>query len=109
QPVQRRRTIEHNGMPVNDVLQNFPYHLIAAVDDFFSRFNRLHIAALDEAPDNEGLVQLNGHLFRQATLMELQLRAYNNHRTAGIVNTLTQQILTEATALAFQHVAEGFQ
>ena len=41
--------------------------------------------------------------------MQTQGRAYGNYRTAGVVHTLTEQVLTEATLLTFDHVGQGLQ
>ena len=49
------------------------------------------------------------HLFRKAALVELQIRTNNDDRTTGVVDTLTEKILTETTAFALEHIAEGFQ
>ena len=41
--------------------------------------------------------------------MEFQFRAYDDNGTAGVVNTLTQEVLTETALLTFQHIGKGFQ
>ena len=41
--------------------------------------------------------------------MHFHLGAYHDYRTAGIVDTFTQQVLTETALLAFQHIGQGFQ
>ena len=48
---------------------------------------------------NKGLKQLQRHFLRQAALVHFQLRSYNDNRTAGIVNTLAEQVLTETALL----------
>ena len=40
--------------------------------------------------------------------MEFQFRAYDDNGTAGVVNTLTQEVLTETALLTFQHIGKGF-
>src|SRR5699024_738558 len=42
-------------------------------------------------------------------LVQLQLRADHDDRTARVVNTLTQQVLAEAALLALEHVGQGLQ
>ena len=44
----------------------------------------------------------------QAALVQLELRANHDDRTAGIVDALAEQILPEAALLALQHVASDF-
>ena len=58
---------------------------------------------------NEGFEQFDGHLLRKTALINLQLRTYDDNGTSGIVNTLTQQVLTETSLLTFQHIGKGFQ
>ncbi len=41
--------------------------------------------------------------------MHLQLRTHHDHRTTGVVHPLTEQVLTEATLLALDDVAERFE
>ena len=41
--------------------------------------------------------------------MQFQLRANHNHRASRIIDPLAEQILPEATLLAFQHVGQRFQ
>ena len=41
--------------------------------------------------------------------MHLHFGAYHDYRTAGIVDAFTQQVLTETSLLAFQHIGQGFQ
>ena len=58
---------------------------------------------------NERLEQLQSHLLRQTALMQLEFRTDRNNRTAGIVNALAQQVLTETALFAFQHIGQRFQ
>ena len=41
--------------------------------------------------------------------MQAQFRTNCNHRTTGVVDTLTEQILTETTALTLDHVSERLE
>ena len=62
-----------------------------------------------ELVEDEGLEQLERHLLRQAALVQLQLRADHDHRAAGVVDALAEQVLAEAAALALDHVGERLQ
>src|SRR5207253_2736389 len=46
---------------------------------------------------------------RQATLMQLQLGTDHDDRTAGVVDALAEEILTEAALLALEGIAERLQ
>ena len=41
--------------------------------------------------------------------MQFQLRTHNNNRTAGIIDALAKQVLTEPALFALEHVGQGFQ
>ena len=41
--------------------------------------------------------------------MHAQGRTDHDHGTAGVVHTLTEQVLAETTLLALEHVAQGLQ
>ena len=41
--------------------------------------------------------------------MQTQLWTNGNYRTARVINTFTQQVLTETTLLTFDHVSQRFQ
>ena len=45
------------------------------------------------------------HLLRQTALVELELRTDDDDRTAGVIDALAEQVLTETAALALEHVA----
>ena len=62
-----------------------------------------------EARVDERLEQLERHLLGQAALVELQLRTHGDHRTAGIVDALAEQVLTEPALLALEHIGQRLQ
>ena len=107
--VQCRRTVKQYRMSLHHVLQNLEDNRITAVDDLLGGLNRLNYTALDELADDKRFVQLGSHLLRQTALVHLQLRTNHDNRTCREVHTLTQQVLTETSLLAFQRVAQRFQ
>ena len=62
-----------------------------------------------QALHNEGLEQLQSHLLGQTALIHLQFGADYDYRTAGVVNTLTQQVLTEAALLTLEHIRKALE
>ena len=48
---------------------------------------------------NKGLKQLNSHFLRYTALVNLKLRPYYDNGTTGIVNTLSEEVLTETALL----------
>ena len=57
----------------------------------------------------KGLKQLERHLLGQTALAQLELRTDDDHRTAGVVDALAEQVLAEPALLALQHVRERLQ
>jgi hypothetical protein len=66
-------------------------------------------ALLHELAHDERLEQLERHLLRQAALVQLQLRADDDDRAAGVVDALAEQVLAEAALLALEHVGQRLQ
>ena len=109
QTVQRRCTVEQNRMALHDVLQNIPDNRLTAVYNLLGRLDGLDNTALDKLADDKRLVELGGHQLRQTALTHLQLRTYDDNRTGRVVDTLTEQVLTEAALLTLQRVGERLQ
>ena len=107
--VQRRSTVQQYGMALQYILKDFPYHGVLAVDNLLGALDSLDKSALKHLADDERLEQLTGHILGQTALVHLQLGADNDDRTARVVDTLTEQVLTEAALLALQRVAEGLE
>ena len=102
--VKCRGTVEQYRVALHYVFKNIPNHRFFAVYNLLGALHGLHNAALNEFADDEGLVKLGCHQFGYAALVHLQLRTYHDYRTCRIVNTFTEQVLTEAALFAFQAV-----
>jgi hypothetical protein len=109
EPVQRRRAVQHHRMPVDHRLEDIPHLVRLPLDDLLGRLHGLDMSALDQLPDDERLEELDGHILRQAALVQAHLGTDHDNRTTGIVDALAEQVLTEATLLSFQDVGERLQ
>ena len=109
QTVQRRRTVEHHRVLLDDEVQGVPHLGTALVHHLLGGLDVVGQAVLHQLFHDEGTEELNGHLLGQAALVDLHLRADHDNGTAGVVHALAQQVLTEAPLLAFQHIGEGFE
>ena len=107
--VQRRGTVHQHGVTLDDVLEDAPDDGVLAVDYLLGRLHRLDDAALDELADDKRLVELGGHILRDTHLVHLQLGADDDDRTGRVVDTLTEQVLTEAALLALERVGERLE
>ena len=109
QAVERRRAVEQHRVLVDDLLEHVPDLADHRVDHLLGRLDVLRGLALDEARHDERLEQLERHDLRQAALVQLQVRAGDDHRAPGVVDALAEQVLAEAPLLALEHVREALQ
>ena len=109
QAVQGRCAVEQHWVLGDDLFEHVPHVAGAAVDRALGGLDVGGVLELDQALHDEGLEQLQRHLRRQTALVQLQLRADDDDRTAGVVDALAQQVLTETALLALEHVGERLQ
>ena len=107
--MQRRRAVEQHRMLVDDLLEDVPDLRDHRVDHLLGGLDVLRRLALDEPGHDERLEQLERHQLRQAALVQAQRRAGDDHRTAGVVDALAEQVLAEASLLALEHVRQRLQ
>ena len=80
-----------------------------ALHDLLGALHRLGDSLLDELVDDERLEQLERHRLGQAALVQLELRADDDDRAAGVVHALAEQVLTEPALLALEHVGQRLE
>ena len=107
--VKRGSTVEHDGVILDDYLKSIPHCGVGALDHLTGGFDVARDLGLDKALHNEGLEELESHLFGKTALIELEVRSDDDNRTAGVVDTLTEQVLSETSLLTFQHIRKGFK
>ena len=107
--MQGRRTVQQNRMSLDDDLERVPDLGLRSLDRLTSRLDVLRDLGLDQTLHDERLEQLERHLLGQTALVHLQLRADDDNGTAGVVDTLTQQVLTETTLFTLEHIGQGFE
>ncbi|CDB20738.1 predicted protein [Blautia sp. CAG:52] len=109
QTMQCRSTVQHNRMLFDNVFQYIPYFRLYFLDHFLCIFNVMSGSVCNQFFHNERFKQLDCHLFRQTTLINLQFRSNDDYGTSGVVNSFTQQVLTETSGFTFQHIGQRFQ
>ena len=107
--VERRSTVEHNRMILDNVFEDIPYDIGSTLYHSLCCLDVLRMSFEDETLHYERLEELKSHLLRETALVHLQFRSYNDNGTAGIVNTLTEKVLTETALLTFEHVGQGLK
>jgi hypothetical protein len=93
----------------DDLLERHPRQRTGPFHHALGALDVLGVVEVDQALHDERLEELQGHLLGQTTLVQLQLRTDHDDRTAGVVDALAQQVLTEATLLALEHVGQRLQ
>ncbi|CAK0601279.1 Uncharacterised protein [Burkholderia pseudomallei] len=96
-------------MLADHLFEDVPHHRRLVLDLLLRRLDGRRDAHHFELVEDERLEQLERHQLRQTALVQLQRRADHDHRTARIVDALAEQVLTEAAALALDHVGERLQ
>ena len=109
QAVQGWCTVQQNRVLSDDLFKNIPHRRAETLNHTLSCLDVLSVVQINQALHHERLKQLKRHLLRQTTLVQLQLRTNHDDRTARVVNTLTQQVLTETTLLTLEHVRQRLQ
>jgi len=104
QTVQCRSTVQQHRMSLHYMFKDVPYNSFLAVYNLLSRLDSLYNTTFYQLTDNERLVKFGSHQLRNTAFTHLQLRSYHDNRTGRIVNTFTQQVLTETTLLTLQAV-----
>src|SRR5262249_31472112 len=109
QAMQRRRAVQEYGMFADDLLQHVPHFRTLQLDHLLRLLDRLDEAPLFELVVDERLEELERHLLRQAALVELQLGSDDDDGTAGVVDALAEQVLTEPALFALERVGQRLQ
>ena len=109
QPVQRRRAVQHHRVLADHLLEDVPHLRPLLLHHPLRRLDGGGVAVFLELGVDERLEQLERHLLRQPALVQLQLRPDHDHRAAGVIDALAQQVLTEPPLLALQHVRQRLQ
>ena len=107
--VQRRRTVEHDGVILDDNLERVPNRGNLFVNELLGGLDIVRITVVHELFHDERTEQLNRHLLRHTALIELQVRTDDDNASAGVVHALAEQVLAEAALLALEHIAERLE
>ncbi len=107
--VQRWCTVQQHGVFGDDLVEDVPHDRTLTLDHALGGLDVLRVMQIIETLHDERLEQLERHGLRQTTLVQLQLRADDDDRAAGVVHALAEEVLTEAALLALEHVRDGLQ
>ena len=109
QSMQRRRAVQHDRMFADHLFQDVPDDRFLRLDHLLRGLDRGREAHGFELVEDERLEEFQRHQLGQPALMQLQLRTDHDDGTSRVVDTLAEQVLPEAAALALDHVGERLQ
>ena len=98
--------VRHYRVLANHIFKNIPndralvFHL--ALGCLYGAGNTHYF----ELVEDKRLEQFQRHFLRQAALMQFELRADHDYRPSGIIHPFTQQILTEPSTFALDHIGK---
>ena len=107
--VKGRGTVKKYRMFFDDFFEYVPNFGAYAFYHAFCAFDVMRVAVVDEFFHNERFEELDSHFFRKTALVEFEFRTYDDNGTTGVVDTFTEEVLTETTLFPFEHIAEGFE
>ena len=107
--VQRGCTVQEHRVLLDDVFEDVPHLRATTLDHALGGLDVLRQLEVDETLHDERLEQLERHQLRQAALVQAQRRAGHDDRTARVVDALAEQVLTEPTLLALEHVGQRLE
>ncbi len=100
---------KQHGVVADHLLEDVPHLLAAPLEHLLGRLDRVGVAQLLEPADDERLEQLQRDLLGQPALVQLQVRADDDHRPRRVVDALAQQVLAEPALLALDHVGQRLE
>ena len=109
QSVECRRTVQEHGVILDDYFQCIPYVVLCTFHALLCGTDIGGLAYVHKSLHYEGLEQLESHFLGQTALIHLQLGAYHDNGTSGVVNTLTQKVLSETSLLTLEHIGKGLE
>ena len=107
--VQGGGAIEEDRVLADHLLEDVPHLRAFPLHELLRRLDGGRFPAHLELPVHERTEELQGHLLRQAALVELEGGADHDHGPSRVVDPLAEQVLAEAPLLALDHVGEGLQ
>ena len=109
QAVKRWRAVQQHRVVLDDFFKDVPHHRLLHLHHFLGLLDGGALAGLLQAVIDERLEELERHLLGQAALVQLELGTDHDHRTAGVVDALAEQVLAEAALLALERVRERLE
>src|SRR5262249_55031097 len=101
--VQGRCAVQENRVALGHFVKNVPDLGSLTLDQLLRAPYSVDVALLLETADDEGLEENERHLLRETALVELEFGTDDDHRTAGVIDALAEEVLPETSTLALEH------
>ena len=98
--------VEHDWMLADDFLEDVPDLGDLLLNELLGSLDGGGHASEFKLIEDERLKELQGHELWQSALMELECWAHHNDGAPRVVDPFAQEVLTETTALALDHVGQ---
>ena len=95
-------------MLLDNLFENIPHLRLQTLYHLLRVFDIVRCAICHQLLHNERLEQLDRHFLRQTALVNFQFRSDYDNGTSGIVDTFSEQVLTETTGFTLQHIGKRF-
>ena len=109
QTVKGRSAVQHHRMIFDDLFQDVPNDRFLLLHHFFGLLDGGAVPGLFQPVIDERLEQFQRHLLGQTALVQLEFGTDHDHGTSRVVHALAQQVLAEASLLAFERVGQRLQ
>ena len=93
-------------MLLDDILEHVPDLGTRTLDHALCRLDVVRRTVRLKFFHDKRLKELQCHFLRQTALMEFQLGANDDNGASRVVDTLAEQVLTETSLLALEHIRE---
>ena len=103
--VQRRCAVQQHRVLGDDLFEDIPHLRTLTLHHALGALDVLRVVQVDQTLHHERLEQLECHQLGQTALVQLELRADHDDRTARVVDALAEQVLTEPALLALEQIA----
>ncbi len=88
--VKSRSAVKQYGVVFYDFFENIPYHRFHSFNGAFCALNVVTDFFIHKFTEYERLKKFESHFFRQTALIKFKFRSYDDNRTSGVVDTLTE-------------------
>ncbi|SKO68087.1 Uncharacterised protein [Mycobacteroides abscessus subsp. bolletii] len=109
QAVQRWCTVQQHRVLGDDLFEDIPHLSALTLHHALGALDVLRVVQVDQTLHHERLEQFQSHQLGQTALVQLELRADHDDRTARVVNALTEQVLAEPALLTLEQIRQRLQ